>query len=281
MAEVTERPVTFGRHGHLFGLLTSPSDIDPSLPSLVVLNAGIIHRVGPSRLGPTIARILARSGIRVLRFDLSGIGDSSVMDAADLSTIVRLDVRDAIDLVAAEAGVVLFGLCSGADNAFSIGAEDDRVRGVVLIDPTVGRTRGFAVREAVRKVSHAGPLWNLLTGRALIRRLKARTSRGIHRPPHYGLLVGDAKETRDRARTMTGRGVEFLFVLTGGVRNYCNSPRQIEESMPDAFDGNLQIEWRPEADHLLTRSEDRSWLQETVLEWLQALSSTSATTSDT
>ena len=45
-------------------------------PWVVLLNAGIIHRIGPNRLYVQLARRLASRGHAVLRFDLAGIGDS-------------------------------------------------------------------------------------------------------------------------------------------------------------------------------------------------------------
>jgi hypothetical protein len=67
---------------------------------------------------------------------------------------------------------------------------------------------------------------------------------------------------------MTDRGVRFLYVLTGGAIEFCNSPKQVREALP-CLNGNLRTEWRGEADHLLARSGDRRWLNGTVLEWLE------------
>ena len=75
-----ERALTFGPDGGLVGILTEP---DPDVaranaPAHVILNSGILHRVGASRLYVQTARSLAEDGITSLRFDFSGIGDSEV-----------------------------------------------------------------------------------------------------------------------------------------------------------------------------------------------------------
>ena len=44
--------------------------------ALILLNAGLVHRMGPFRLYVQMARRLAAEGYAVLRFDQSGLGDS-------------------------------------------------------------------------------------------------------------------------------------------------------------------------------------------------------------
>ena len=73
-----EQICNFGANNGLFGILTSPDD-DAKLadaPVAIILNAGIVHRVGPFRMHVDIARQLAAKGFSTLRMDLSGLGDS-------------------------------------------------------------------------------------------------------------------------------------------------------------------------------------------------------------
>jgi pimeloyl-ACP methyl ester carboxylesterase len=269
MVDVKETPATFGRHEHLVGILSEPAEPVPDVPAVVLLNAGIIHRVGPSRLSVDAARRLAAAGYRTLRFDLSGIGDSGSAGREPLDDVVRRDILDAVDVASGSDGreVVLLGLCSGADNAFHVGAADDRVRGLVLIDPRIHPTPSFRARRIFERLRSASSWRNLLTGRSLSRRLRPREPKV--RPAYYGLLTCSAEEARERAAAMSSRGVHFLYILTGGVNGYCNYPEQVQDSMPGIFNGNLRTEWRPEADHLLSRAADREWFQATVLEWLR------------
>src|SRR5205085_6183975 len=64
----------FGADSHLFGVLTEPGE-KRDLPAVILLNAGSIHRVGPSRLYVRIARELAQDGFASLRLDHEGLGD--------------------------------------------------------------------------------------------------------------------------------------------------------------------------------------------------------------
>ena len=76
-AGVRERPVELGP-ARLFGVLSEPENgIEPSAPTVVFLNVGLIGHQGPGRLWVELARACAAAGgVRCLRADLSGIGDS-------------------------------------------------------------------------------------------------------------------------------------------------------------------------------------------------------------
>ena len=71
-----EHAIVFGREATSVGIVTEPAakHTSPSLPAVVILNSGVIHRVGPNRIYVALARDLAALGFPVLRFDLSGIG---------------------------------------------------------------------------------------------------------------------------------------------------------------------------------------------------------------
>jgi len=133
-----ETPLFFGRHYRLFGLLTEPS-VATAAPMVIVLNAGLIHRVGPRRLHVKLARRLAAQGFPVFRMDLSGIGDSEARrDALSAVDGVREDVREAIDFLSQHARArefLLFGICSGAKISYQSALRDARVVGGVLVDP--------------------------------------------------------------------------------------------------------------------------------------------------
>src|ERR1700761_7552568 len=73
----TEQTVLVGTKHLLVGIMTRSLASQPcAKPTVVVLNTGIIHRVGHYRLSVRLARLLAGSGFHVLRFDFAGVGDS-------------------------------------------------------------------------------------------------------------------------------------------------------------------------------------------------------------
>src|SRR5690606_5668052 len=112
-------------------------------------NAGLVHRMGPYRLHVQMARRLAAQGYVVLRFDQSGLGDSTLSPRVS-DNRKRDELAAALDLVARETGVarfVLGGLCSGADDAFNLAPLERRVVGLMLLDGVGYPTRGHQIRH--------------------------------------------------------------------------------------------------------------------------------------
>jgi alpha-beta hydrolase superfamily lysophospholipase len=138
-----ERPVRFGAGNRLFGILVPSPETPPSdRPAIVLLNAGSVNRTGPHRLYVTLARRWAALGFTVLRIDLSGLGDSPAADGTDENheypRDALADTSAAMDFLATETGACRFiiaGLCSGADHAYQIARRDDRIAGIVMMNP--------------------------------------------------------------------------------------------------------------------------------------------------
>jgi pimeloyl-ACP methyl ester carboxylesterase len=140
----TTRAVTFpNKDGHLlFGVVHEPprprSDV-----AVIILSAGVKARVGPHRLYAGLADAFVQAGIRVLRFDFHGLGDSEgTIDEplmADLYGSVSLgryvdDTRASAQWACEHLGVkrvVLAGLCGGAITGLMAGADDPRVAGLL------------------------------------------------------------------------------------------------------------------------------------------------------
>src|SRR5690606_19688858 len=104
----------------LVGVVSSAASTgnESDRPLVLVLNSGIIHRVGANRMSVALARRLAADGHDVVRFDLSGIGDSeSRVDGLPPLDAGLADIREVIDSLEAARQArrfVLAGLCSGA-----------------------------------------------------------------------------------------------------------------------------------------------------------------------
>jgi pimeloyl-ACP methyl ester carboxylesterase len=144
---VVETPVTVPPTG-LFGVLTEPGDGDAprEAPLALMLNAGNQHHVGPARSWVELSRRWAAAGIRSLRLDLSGLGDSPFRRPDDsFWTCHKPDAFDDVFETVRWAcpddpsNVVLVGLCSGGYQALESGLIL-RARGVVAINPAVSFT---------------------------------------------------------------------------------------------------------------------------------------------
>jgi pimeloyl-ACP methyl ester carboxylesterase len=178
---VRESAHRFGRNGPLVGVLTPAQGSAPSRPAVLLLNSGIVHRVGPNRAYVTIARRLAARGFPALRFDFSGLGDSP--PRADHQPMIRSCVEEtaaAMDLVQSETGgdrFVLLGICSGADAALLTAAQDHRVAGVLAIN---ARRYGAAedILPEVRQLALARHYRRIATSRSFGAHSISRFSRG-------------------------------------------------------------------------------------------------------
>ena len=56
---MNEQPRFFGPGGGLFGIETLPAQRREGAPTVLLLNAGLLHRVGPNRFNVELARRLA------------------------------------------------------------------------------------------------------------------------------------------------------------------------------------------------------------------------------
>ncbi len=135
-----EKAIRFGAEKSLVGILTLPKkeDRQDKLPAVIILNSGLLHRVGPNRIYVRMARELAAAGITVFRFDFAGVGDSA-KDNTQRSYEERniAATRAAMDLLEKKQDINSFmitGICSGADISFQAARIDDRIIGIAPID---------------------------------------------------------------------------------------------------------------------------------------------------
>ena len=138
---LNEEAVVFGEAENLVGVVSEPTDgkAHGDVPAFVLLNAGLVHRVGPNRFYVTLARELARAGHVTLRFDFSGVGDSGpIGNSLPFEENSVKDTKDALDFLATTRGIerfILFGLCSGAMISFDTASCDPRIVGIAMINP--------------------------------------------------------------------------------------------------------------------------------------------------
>src|SRR5262249_24278052 len=111
------------------------------------------HHVGPHRLYVKMARSLVAIGFVVLRFDLSGFGDSTVRaDNLPFEKSAVSETQEAMDMLSATRGTehfLLSGICSGALIALTTAYCDPRVVGVIPINAP-RHTIEYAEAEEVR-----------------------------------------------------------------------------------------------------------------------------------
>jgi pimeloyl-ACP methyl ester carboxylesterase len=167
-----ERTLLFGNGNALLGITSEPvaGDGDRNQPAVILLNAGLVHRVGPNRISVKIARHLAASGYLVLRFDFSGIGDSGPRtDGITLKERAIREVQEAMDAISSRRGIdrfILLGLCSGADDSVRVACRDSRVVGCVLIDVSYVFSAGYQIHSYAKRLFRFRSWMSMLLGRS-------------------------------------------------------------------------------------------------------------------
>jgi pimeloyl-ACP methyl ester carboxylesterase len=131
--------------GLLRGVITRPAQTARGRTGVVLATLGATARSGPGRLHTRLARHWAALGFPVLRIDLMGAGES--LSGVDPLAWDQPYDRSRISEVASAASwlvetqgvdrVVLFGLCSGAYNAFHAALEGAPAAAVVLVNPYI------------------------------------------------------------------------------------------------------------------------------------------------
>ncbi|MHB1328113.1 MAG: serine aminopeptidase domain-containing protein [Gemmatimonadales bacterium] len=279
-----EKVLKFGASRGLVGILTEPAPGGAAKPTVILLNSGILHHVGASRLYVQVARRLATSGHAAFRFDFSGIGDSEsrkdTLGAADSAVV---ETREAMDLLAARRGndrFILFGLCSGADMGFKVAGQDDRVVGLIQLDPFAYRTTGYFLR-------HYGP--KLLSPKAWVRFVSARLAKRRdaraksasgeesleYVAAEYRRIFPPREQVEAQLRMLVDRGVQLLNIFSDGQGDHINHGAQYAKAFPALdFKGQLQVNYVPFAAHTFTDLSDQRRVIDTIASWAERTSPT-------
>jgi pimeloyl-ACP methyl ester carboxylesterase len=162
----------------------------------VFLNAGAQRRIGPNRMWVEAARRWAPAGVASLRLDMLGIGeaDGPATPYARDMTLYGPEFAPRVTAVLDELqrrGVadrfVLIGLCAGAYWALHAGLEDDRVAGIMMLNPVavIWHDELGAARDLRRVFTDRS--WRLIRKNATRQRLRA-VARMLARAP--GRMLG-------------------------------------------------------------------------------------------
>jgi len=253
----------------------------------VFLNAGVIHRVGPSRLYVHLARALAELGCVAARFDHSGIGDSPVRrDGLPFEQSSIAEAREAMDWLQQTRGLqrfVLVGLCSGAVTAFETAVVDERVRGIVMINPqgfdqspewnSYMTHRSQARRYWTQSLFSAESWMKALRGRVDYQRLASVLWRQVRGQGTPNTVVSSVVSrvaadldalTRRRVASLLlcsegDDGIDYMNVILG------RDVRRV------ALGTGVTVEILPGADHSLTLIDSQRGLVRMVCRWAAAI----------
>ncbi len=280
--------MSFGSERHLIGTVTmQAAATDRAAPhalGFVIINAGVIHRVGPHRWHVKLARHMASLGYPTIRFDPSGRGDSWVpSNAASFKDQAVRDVREAMDQLTEMTGVKRFivgGICSGAENGFDAALIDRRIVGLWMLDGFAFPTAHTRIRRYLLKLRSmsAAEMWarckRKMAGIADSRSQAIGSDMSNPDAPTEKVGAGPDAETFGRSlQTIVDHGVAVYFVYSGSIIHLYNYDAQLR----DAFAGQpfldvLRCDYRPDIDHTVTTLDCQRKLLELVAGWCVGLS---------
>lgn len=273
---MSERVCKFGPGRGLVGIHTDASTAEQGQerPTILLFNAGLLHRVGQNRLNVSLAREAARHGYCAFRFDFSGLGDS-VSQPSEIAVRERqiAEMSAAMDYLQQSRGAtqfVLVGLCTGADNAHRAAVNDDRVSGIVMLDGYSFVTLKYIVRRFRNKLLKLRHIRDFMLSQY---RRFARSKRSGNDGDKDGgatFFWELPKKTKVIAdlRQLTSRGVRQLQVFSGShqLYNYDGQYRAALQAVD--FKDLLTVLYLNKADHTLSMRSDREQLINDICDWL-------------
>ncbi len=253
--KVREQARAIGPRGQ-FAIVSEPESGAVG-PWIVMINGANEDHVGPSRLWVDLSRRWSSFGLRCVRFDFVGLGESPGLNSeTPAKAFDDTDVTEIYDVIRSlspddPTNAVLIGLCSGAHRALQAALQLN-VRGVCTINPQVGpaslrnpvppgKLEGHSIRSRVRTSIEAQP-W--------IGRLVRQMCR---------VLLPSAYSFRVR-KMLAKKGTEMLIITSPQdinpfprvpILRSLDKPRLISTR-------SCQIEVVPGMDHDLLNSEGRA-----------------------
>jgi pimeloyl-ACP methyl ester carboxylesterase len=278
---MSEEVVTFGNSRSLVGILHCPEEeaARRDVPAVLMLNAGILHRVGPNRLYVTIARELERRGFHVLRFDVWGIGDSQDHLSAGESGTFFDDTLEAMEMLQRCIGAsrfMLMGICMGAKIALEVASRDSRVESLVLME-------GIYVKSAryhLTRILDPEKWRRVFTGESqMVKKARKRLlghsapSRGPQKTDSPGLFLDESLERRMKAKLdrSIARGAKVLLVFRDGneiAYNY-RLRRTGDDIYAVGLPAGLDVRFVPFADHTFTPLVSQDLLLGVAMRWIE------------
>jgi pimeloyl-ACP methyl ester carboxylesterase len=284
-----EEAIVFGTNVRLVGIVTAPSPARTAAEpvGVIFLNAGVVHRVGPSRLYVALARRLSAAGFTALRFDHSGVGDSPPRDdqlAFDESSVA--ETVDAMNWLAAERrcrSFVLVGLCSGTLTAFRAAQIDPRVRSLVLltallVDPSTVpeeivaemSNRRVARSYLVEKAGSRRAWRRIFSGKADYHRMWRAVRTFIGRRLKPARLLPGHDELVDRVGHLLDRGVSLQFVYAEPTTVLEWFRMALEPALPSLRTrGRIELHLVKRADHTFTQLQHQAHVIDLVTTWVE------------
>jgi pimeloyl-ACP methyl ester carboxylesterase len=271
--------IEFGKGNKLSGMLTIPGKRKTNNPCVVLLNAGMLHKIGPNRLNVDIARNLSEKSFHSFRFDFSGIGDSEAYKGEkSFEERVLSEVDYALEVIESRTGIsefILIGMCSGADIAFNyILKSQKNIKKAVLINgyfvneemiELVNKAiqEGVQKRYYLKKILSIKSWYNVFSGKVNIKnaskllQVKGKTSNN------------DVDNNVSQFKLLNTIDTKNLTFVYSEGSSALDTYKLYHENVFMSSDYNCNIEIFKNVDHTFTPQSSRIDLVEKISKWIQ------------
>ncbi len=278
---IREQVVSIGKPTPLFGIYATRVSNRKASIALLLLNSGAIHRVGSCRLSVLIARAITENlGVPSLRFDYSGIGDSEPRRTTQSRDQLAVEeVKEAMDFVQQTEGIekfVIYGLCSGARDAFRTCVSDPRVIGIAQVDGCAYRNTKYHLQHYRERVFNAGQWVKFVT-----ESLPQHASRFFKKTSNFedeNMFVQEWEPYPPRQTVandyaaLVERKVQFYVLYTGSWVEQYNYKTQFFDMFSDVdFGDSITLKYRRETNHIHSDLADQKHLVADLREWISTV----------
>lgn len=253
----------FGANDRLSGILTLSTNTTSKI-ALILVSAGLCANHGPFRLYTHIARKVASLGIHVFRFDLGNIGSSKAINLhLPLQERTSAEIEEALNYLETKFNISQFylgGLCSGAEDSFRYAEHDERVIGLLLMDPFAYKTKAVRVKQLLTRVWSAVLKLRLLTHKDY--RLNYEDT---YVPNLVDYRFIQEEESSRIIKSLLTRKVWFHFIYTSGQIAVFNHRAQFWKMLPQFKNyPYVALDHLPELSHTQILLEDKEHLSHVV-----------------
>ena len=268
----------------LVGVVAVPER--PQETGVLIIVGGPQYRVGSHRQFVLIARYLAQQGIASMRFDNRSMGDATgeERDFEDIDDDLAAAMDTFVGAVPQLRNVVLWGLCGGASAACVYAPRDERVRGLILLNPwfrtTASQAKTYLKHYYTGRLRDPGFWKKLVKGKvgvtsALAGFLDTLRNARSTRSAEVGEAQGKHLSFLDRMmHGLSTSECECIVVLSG--RDYV--ARECDEVLiphPEFTAlvtlGRASVRRIAEADHTFTSREMHKLLEGITVEYVMCL----------
>ena len=277
----SEKPLV-KKHGlsELVFILHVPDEVRHS--GVIIVVGGPQYRVGSHRQFVYLARFLAANGVPVLRFDYTGMGDSTGegKNFESINEDIAIAVDAFFEQVPTMDNVILWGLCDAASASGFYAASDERIKGLVLLNPWVrteqGESKVFLKSYYLQRFCSRDFWEKVISGdvkvTASIKSLSQKIS-GMYQKeptPEEGLLPLPTRVINNLSKVTS----PILFIFSGKdltAKEFIQLVNTDKDGQALIKRNNVSRVELPDSDHTFSREEWKNQVNTVTLSWLKAL----------